>query len=106
MFKGHNAITPSGGVSSEPSQSKNTCVAHAATGSFENDDMSLTKADAVFAQWTANWLVTITFPVMASKLGPAIPYFVYLVFAAASFDVVRRAVPETKGRTLEEATAS
>jgi hypothetical protein len=29
---------------------RNTCVAHAATGSFENEDMSLTKADAAFAE--------------------------------------------------------
>jgi SP family sugar:H+ symporter-like MFS transporter len=73
---------------------------------FPNSIRGAAMAVAVFAQWTANWLVTITFPVMVSKLGPAIPYFVYLVFAAASFDVVRRAVPETKGRTLEEATAT
>jgi SP family sugar:H+ symporter-like MFS transporter len=73
---------------------------------FPNSMRGAAMAVAVFAQWMANWVVTITFPVMVSKLGPAIPYFIYLVFAAASFDVVRREVPETKGRTLEEATAT
>lgn len=73
---------------------------------FPNSMRGAAMAVAVFAQWMANWLVTITFPVMVAKLGPAIPYFVYLVFAAASFDIVRRFVPETKGRTLEEATAT
>lgn len=29
---------------------RNTCVAHAATGSFEGEDMKLTKVDAVFAE--------------------------------------------------------
>jgi hypothetical protein len=28
---------------------RNTCVAHARTGSFENEDMSITKVDEVFA---------------------------------------------------------
>jgi hypothetical protein len=28
---------------------RNTCVAHAATGSFENEDMTLTKVDEAFA---------------------------------------------------------
>jgi SP family sugar:H+ symporter-like MFS transporter len=73
---------------------------------FPNSMRGAAMAVSVFAQWMANWLVTITFPVMVSKLGPAIPYFVYLVFAAASFDVVRRAVPETKGRSLEDASAT
>jgi SP family sugar:H+ symporter-like MFS transporter len=72
---------------------------------FPNSMRGAAMAVAVFAQWMANWLVTITFPVLVAEVGPAIPYFAYLVFAAASFDVVRRAVPETKGRTLEEATA-
>lgn len=72
---------------------------------FPNSIRGAAMAVAIFAQWMANWLVTITFPVLVSKVGPAIPYFIYLIFAAASFDVVRRAVPETKGRTLEEATA-
>lgn len=72
---------------------------------FPNSIRGAAMAVAVFAQWMANWVVTITFPVMVAKLGPAIPYFVYLVFAAASFDIVRRYVTETKGRTLEEATA-
>lgn len=73
---------------------------------FPNSMRGAAMAVAVFAQWMANWIVTITFPVMVTQLGPAIPYFVYLVFAAASYDIVRRFVPETKGRTLEEATAT
>ena len=38
---------------------RNTCVAHAATGSFENDDMSLTKADQVFAEASRKVAATI-----------------------------------------------
>jgi MFS family permease len=61
-------------------------------------------AVAVFGQWAANWLVTITFPPIVASLGPAAAYGVYLTFAIVSFVFVLRLVRETKNRTLEEAT--
>ncbi|HEY0782330.1 MAG TPA: MFS transporter, partial [Thermoanaerobaculia bacterium] len=59
-------------------------------------------AVAVFAQWMANWLVTVSFPVLVVTLHPAGAYGVYLFFAALSFVFVRRKVLETRGRKLEE----
>jgi hypothetical protein len=38
---------------------RNTCVAHAATGSFENEDLSLTKADEEFAAASRRVAATI-----------------------------------------------
>lgn len=38
---------------------RNTCVAHAATGSFENEDMTLTKVDEVFAAASRRVAATI-----------------------------------------------
>ena len=38
---------------------RNTCVAHAATGSFENEDLSLTKADEEFAAASRKVAATI-----------------------------------------------
>ena len=72
---------------------------------FPNSMRGAAMAVAVFAQWMANWLVTISFPVLVKELGPVVPYAVYCLFAAASFELVRRSVRETKGTTLEDATA-
>lgn len=38
---------------------RNTCVAHAATGSFENEDLSLTKVDEAFAAASRRVAATI-----------------------------------------------
>ena len=59
-------------------------------------------AAAVFAQWIANWLVTISFPPLVSAAGPGTTYAVYLVFTLVSFVFVKRFVTETRGRVLED----
>jgi SP family sugar:H+ symporter-like MFS transporter len=73
---------------------------------FPNAIRGAAMAAAVFAQWIANWLVTISFPPIVSTASPAAAYGIYFFFAALSFLFVRRWVRETKGRTLEEATAA
>jgi SP family sugar:H+ symporter-like MFS transporter len=70
---------------------------------FPNSIRGAAMAAAVFAQWLANWLVTITFPPIVASAGPGAAYSVYLVFTLLSFWFVRRFVKETKGRSLEEA---
>lgn len=70
---------------------------------FPNKLRGAAMAVAVFAQWMANWLVTISFPVLVTTFGPVVPYATYAVFAIASFEVVRRRVTETRGRSLEDA---
>jgi SP family sugar:H+ symporter-like MFS transporter len=59
-------------------------------------------AVTVFAQWMANWLVTVTFPPAVAAVGPAGAYAVYFAFAVVSFFFVRQWVSETRGKTLEE----
>ena len=56
------------------------------------------------AQWIANFLVTWSFPILASKSGIGIgpTYLIYTVFAAVSFFFVAKFTTETKGKTLEE----
>jgi SP family sugar:H+ symporter-like MFS transporter len=70
---------------------------------FPNAFRAAAIAAAVFAQWIANWLVTISFPPIVSAAGPGAAYAIYLAFTLLSFWFVRRFVKETKGRTLEEA---
>jgi SP family sugar:H+ symporter-like MFS transporter len=69
---------------------------------FPNSIRGAAMAAAVFAQWIANWLVTISFPPIVTAAGPAAAYGSYLFFAVVSFVFVKRSVRETKGRTLEE----
>ena len=69
---------------------------------FPNRIRGSALAVAVFAQWIANWLVTISFPPLVAALGPVGAYGIYLFFAVASFVFVRRGVRETRGLALEE----
>ncbi|WP_153541983.1 sugar porter family MFS transporter [Actinomadura macrotermitis] len=68
---------------------------------FNNWIRTSALAVAAAAQWIANWIITTSFPGMASvSLGLA--YGTYAVFAALAFVFVFKAVPETKGRELED----
>ncbi|MGK5550339.1 sugar porter family MFS transporter [Actinomadura kijaniata] len=58
-------------------------------------------AVAAAAQWIANWLITVSFPGMAS-LGLGFAYGFYALCAAIAFVFVLRDVPETRGRELED----
>ncbi|MDM4764250.1 sugar porter family MFS transporter [Galbitalea sp. SE-J8] len=57
---------------------------------------------AAAAQWIANFVITISFPPLASA-SLVVTYGLYALFAALSFAFVLRVVPETRGLSLEEA---
>jgi SP family sugar:H+ symporter-like MFS transporter len=69
---------------------------------FPNRIRGAAMAVTVFAQWMANWLVTVTFPPIVGSMKPAGAYAIYFAFAVVSFFFVRGWVQETKGKTLEE----
>jgi len=69
---------------------------------FNNQIRGASLAVAAFAQWMANWVVTVTFPVVLGVSGPGMAYGIYLFFALVSIVFVMCKVPETRGRTLEE----
>jgi SP family sugar:H+ symporter-like MFS transporter len=56
---------------------------------------------AAGAQWIANFLITMTFPVMSAWSLP-LTYGMYATFAALSFFFVLWRIPETKGMELEQ----
>ena len=62
-------------------------------------------AIAASAQWIANFLVSISFPVLAQHVGLATTYAMYATFAVLSFVFVLSKVHETKGTELESVTA-
>lgn len=51
---------------------RNTCVAHAATGSFEHDDFSLTRVDAAFATASRKVAATIYRDGLLTGVGVAV----------------------------------
>ena len=65
-------------------------------------------AIAVAAQWIANYAVSLTFPMMddnrylTEQFHNGFAYWIYGVMGILAFLFVRRFIPETKGKTLEE----
>lgn len=63
---------------------------------------------AVAAQWIANWVVSLTFPIMndnvalTDKFHHGFSYWIYGVMGILSALFMWKFVPETKGKTLEE----
>jgi SP family arabinose:H+ symporter-like MFS transporter len=57
---------------------------------------------ATLVLWTACYLVSQTFPMLVEGIGSSSTFWVYAGFSLLSFIFVWKAIPETKGRTLEE----
>ncbi|MFO0927673.1 MAG: MFS transporter [Gemmataceae bacterium] len=63
---------------------------------------------ATFSLWTANFVVSQTFPMMdenawlVENFRHGFPFFLYAVFCLVLALIVWLAVPETRGRSLEE----
>ena len=63
---------------------------------------------AVAPQWIANWIVSLTFPMMndnvwlTNQFNHGFSYWIYGIMGILSAIFVWKMVPETKGKTLEE----
>jgi MFS transporter, SP family, galactose:H+ symporter len=53
------------------------------------------------ANWMANFLVSLSFPVLQTMMGPSL-WFLYASMGVAAFIFVVGWVPETRGKSLEE----
>lgn len=69
---------------------------------FPNQFRGSALAVSGVAMWGANFLITITFPMMLAGIGLGGAYSVYTFFALISFFLVWKFVTETKGKELEE----
>jgi len=69
---------------------------------FPNQMRGSALAVAGFAQWIANFAISVSFPWMAATLGLVFTYGFYAVSALISFFLVQAWVKETRGRELEE----
>ncbi len=65
-------------------------------------------AIATTCLWIANFIVSLTFPIMDGNefllrtFNHGFPFFVYAIFCVGTIVLVARWVPETKGRSLEQ----
>ncbi|MDB4960147.1 MAG: transporter [Myxococcales bacterium] len=69
---------------------------------FSNRIRASALAVAAAAQWAANFVVTVSFPVLAGSVGLAVSYGLFATFAVLSFVFVLRYVRETRGKELED----
>ncbi len=69
---------------------------------FPNQIRGSALAVAGAAQWTSNFAVTLTFPILLAATGLAATYSIYLVAAIISVFFVLKYVHETKGKELEQ----
>jgi len=69
---------------------------------FPNQIRGSALAVAGAAQWTSNFAVTVTFPILLAGIGLAATYGIYLVSAVVSVFFVLKFVHETKGKELEQ----
>lgn len=69
---------------------------------FNNKIRGAAISTAASAQWIANFLITITFPIILAGMGLFGAYGLYTLCAFLSIIFVLKFVKETKGKTLEE----
>jgi sugar porter (SP) family MFS transporter len=69
---------------------------------FPNQIRGSGLAVAGAAQWTSNFLITVTFPMLLASIGLAGAYGLYTLAAVISIYFVLRYVNETRGKELEQ----
>ncbi|MGD2170044.1 MAG: sugar porter family MFS transporter [Chlamydiota bacterium] len=57
---------------------------------------------AVFANWSANYIVSLTFLTLVEILGTGVTFWFYTTICLLALWFVIKKVPETKGKTLEQ----
>ncbi|HWY77134.1 MAG TPA: sugar porter family MFS transporter [Verrucomicrobiae bacterium] len=69
---------------------------------FPNRIRGEAMAAAVSALWVACFVLVLTFPFLNDWLGPAGTFWLYAVICVLGFLFVKSALPETKGKSLEQ----
>jgi len=69
---------------------------------FPNKIRGTAMAVATTALWIGSFLLVILFPILNSSLGAHGTFWVYAAICFGGFLFIRKKLPETKGKTLEE----
>ena len=68
---------------------------------FPNHVRGKATSVAVIALWIAYFILVFTFPILAKSIGTYGPFYIYAAICLGCFFFVKKKVPETKGKTLE-----
>ncbi len=69
---------------------------------FPNRVRGTAMSVAVMSLWAASFILTYTFPLLNHGFGAATTFWIYAGVCVAGFAFIKRRLPETKGKTLEE----
>jgi sugar porter (SP) family MFS transporter len=72
---------------------------------FPNRIRGAAMSAAVASLWIACFILTYTFPILNSRLGPTGTFWLYAAVCMAGFLFILARLPETRGRTLEQIEA-
>ena len=68
---------------------------------FPNRVRAVAMATCTFALWVGSFTLTYTFPLLNNFLGSSGTFWIYAVICAVGYLLFFRALPETKGKSLE-----
>ncbi len=68
---------------------------------FPNQFRGAALAICGLTQWGANFLITMTFPMLLAGIGLGLSYGIYALFGVIAYIFVRKFIQETKGKSLE-----
>lgn len=69
---------------------------------FPNRLRGVAMSIATFSLWVACFILTFTFPLLNEALGSYGTFWVYSVICLFGFIFIKKRLPETKGKSLEE----
>lgn len=69
---------------------------------FSNRNRGKAMSVAIFFLWVSVFAVSQTFPMLLSSIGSAYTFWIFMVMSVLAFVFVKKSVPETKGKSLEE----
>ncbi|MDO6605001.1 MFS transporter, sugar porter (SP) family [Arenibacter palladensis] len=69
---------------------------------FPNRIRGVAMSIATFSLWVASFILVFTFPIMNSALGSYGTFWAYSIICIGGYLFIKRKLPETKGKSLEE----
>ena len=69
---------------------------------FPNHTRGRAMSVAIFFLWLSVYIVSQTFPMLLQSIGSAYTFGIYMITSVMAFAFILNAVPETKGKTLEQ----
>jgi MFS transporter, SP family, arabinose:H+ symporter len=69
---------------------------------FSNRNRGKAMSVAILFLWVSVFAVSQTFPMLLSSIGSSYTFWIFMVMSVLAFFFVKKQVPETKGKSLEE----